>query len=335
MARADRPLPRIAVTLSALACAAMFAACPLAADGEKKPGNSTLVFSDAESLCTDGVNLYLTEANPAPDGTVKAVDLSIPKGTTVAQGLDHPTCILADNEHLYWIEDNAAPSGAVRRSGKDGSDPVALASGLDSPTAIAINGTDVFFADKRGGGTAISRVPRAGGEATVLATLAFSVATMLVADDAYVYFTAPYDAPNGYIGRIPVGGGGPEPVITGLGTPNSLAISGNRLCFTEFQGGEVGCVEDRAASWTPAFLATGEGVNFGRCPGQLLIDAGTVYFAISAKATQDAVRMVIPGYAPVTVATTGSFGTIQGMVVLGSNLYWLESDAIYRVAKSY
>ncbi len=124
-------------------------------------------------------------------------------------------------------------------------------------------------------------------------------------------------------------------MITGLGTPTALALSGNTLCFTEFMGGRVGCVQDVTASWTPVPMTSGENVNFGTCPGLLLLDSGTVYFAISASATSDAIRMVIPGYAPVTVATTESFGQIMGMAILGAKIYWLQDDSLWSVKKGY
>jgi hypothetical protein len=107
------------------------------------------------------------------------------------------------------------------------------------------------------------------------------------------------------------------------------------LCFTEFQHGKVACVQDLSVSWTPVGLASGENVRFGHCPGLLVLDRGTVYYAVSASAMTNAIRMVIPGYAPVTVATTGAFGIIQGMVILGTRIYWLEHDALYTVEKGY
>jgi hypothetical protein len=334
MERADRLPERLAIALACASCAATLAGCPLMSDGEKSPGHSGLDIDSGEGFCTDGVNLYLTQSAPAPQGLVKAVDLSGPSATTVAEGLDHPTCIVTDGQHLFWLE-NTTPGGRVLRSGLDGSDPVALASGLDLPHAIAIDGTYVFFADTRGGVTAISRVPKAGGEPTLLLSLPAEFDTTLAADDAWVYYTAPYDRPGGYIGRIPVEGGDSQTVITGLGTPTALLLSGSTLCFTEFMGGNVSCVQDVNAGWNPTTLATGEYVNFGTCPGRLLLDNGTVYFAIHASATTGAIRMVVPGYAPVTLATTDAFGTVMGMVLLGSQIYWLEDDAIYRIDKGF
>ncbi len=336
MNRPDRRRTRIAAALTGACCAATLAACPLMSSGEKAPGNPNMTFDSAQSLCTDGTHLYLTEGVAAPLGTVKSVTLATHSSSTaVATGLDHPTCILTDGQHLFWLEDDSGPNGAVRRSKMDGSEPVAMASALDHPHAIAINGTYVFFADKRGGVAAITRVPKGGGEATTLATLSGDFNTTLVADESWVYFTAPYDLPGGTIGRVPVAGGSPETVITGLGTPTALALSGNTLCFTEFMGGRVGCVQDVTASWTPVPMTSGENVNFGTCPGLLLLDSGTVYFAISASATSDAIRMVIPGYAPVTVATTESFGQIMGMAILGAKIYWLQDDSLWSVKKGY
>jgi hypothetical protein len=89
------------------------------------------------------------------------------------------------------------------------------------------------------------------------------------------------------------------------------------------------------AGWTPTVLTSKENINFGSCPGLLVLDNGAVYYAVSSSATNDAIRMVIPGYAPVTVATTVMFSTIKGMVILGAKIYWLESDSIYRTDKGF
>lgn len=331
----NRPWMNVAIVLSAIGCAVALAGCPKLSDGEKDPGNPNMTFQSAQAMCTDGTNLYLTEGVASPLGTVKSVDLSGPRSTVVAEGLAHPTCIMTDGLHLYWLENDAAPYGAVRSSRLDGMEPVTLAPAIDSPHAIAINTTYVFFADKRNGVTVVNRVPKAGGETTTLATLADDFATTLVADESWVYFTAPYDLPNGFISRVPVDGGGAEPVITGLGTPTAMALSGNTLCYTEMYGGQVGCVQDVTAGWTPTVLTSKENINFGSCPGLLVLDNGAVYYAVSSSATNDAIRMVIPGYAPVTVATTVMFSTIKGMVILGAKIYWLESDSIYRTDKGF
>lgn len=337
MKPARTPWTGLAASMLALGCAAAFAACPLSDDEKPRKGRS---LENAASLCTDGTRLFIAEDSPSPNGKIKAVTPSGPSNpsasfATVAEGLDHPTCLLTDGEALFWVENVAAPGGTVRRSGLDGGQPQVLVSGLDTPHAIALNRTHLFLADRRGGVTTIQRVPKAGGEVTPVATLASDFATMLAADDSWVYYTAPYDAPNGFIGRVPVDGGTPEPVATGLGTPNSLVLSGGMLCFTEFQGGKVGCVPDVNASLAPDYLATGESINFGLVPGLLMIDGGTVYYAISDSATIDAIRMVIPGYAPVTIATTESFSIILGMAVVGSRIYWLEHDSLFQIDKSF
>lgn len=334
MTRVAGSVRRALVTVGTLACAASFAGCPLGSDGEKKPNGGSLSFESAASLATDGTYLFLTEAGEDGFGAVKRVDLSGPKATTIVADLANPTCILAAGNTVFWLEDNDAPDGAVRSAGIDGSGATTLAESLDSPHAIALNATHLFFADRRGGVSAVNRVPRDGGTVETLATLPSDFATTLVADDAWVYFTLPYDAPGGSIGRVPAGGGPAETFVSGLGTPTAMTLAGNRLCFTEFMGSRVSCVEDVSTGSTPTLLATEDHMlGFGSCPGLILAEAGPVYYVAQLSATQDAVRMVLPGNAPVNKGTTDMFGRIRAMVFLDTHIYWLEHDALYRIDK--
>jgi hypothetical protein len=180
----------------------------------------------------------------------------------------------------------------------------------------------------------VNRVPREGGAVETLATLPSDFATTLVADDDWVYFTLPYDAPSGSIARVPAGGGPTGTVASGLGTPTAMALAGNRLCFTEFMGSRVSCVEDVTTGAAPTLLATEDHMlGFGSCPGLILAEAGPVYYVAQLPGPQDAVRMVLPGNAPVSKGTTDLFGRIKAMVFLDRHIFWLEHDALYYIDK--
>ncbi|MFO0611318.1 MAG: hypothetical protein U0414_01930 [Polyangiaceae bacterium] len=137
--------------------------------------------------------------------------------------------IVADDFFLYWT----VFSGEVRRVSLDGGAVETLAKFQAGPSSIAIDATDVFFT---GGDGTVARVPKKGGETSVLTT-AVDTGNIAV-DDAFVYFTA-----GSVIKRVAKAGAAAEDLATNEVNPSGLVVAGTLMWARE---GTTGTSSDGA-----------------------------------------------------------------------------------------
>ena len=152
---------------------------------------------------------------------------------------------------------------------------VALACSQTSPMGVAIHNGVVYWTDYQAGGTVMS-VPAAGGAPTTLATnqdWPYAIAV----DDSNVYWTN-YDdqyAPGGGSGtsgtvmKVPLTGGTPVALATGLSGPTAIAIDASNVYFANSVGGTLksvpiagGSVTTLATLQTPYGIAVESGVVY-------------------------------------------------------------------------
>lgn len=103
--------------------------------------------------------------------------------TPFASALHHPAALAVDATHVYWGD---LENGGVWRADKSlGASSATQLTANTSTSLIALDDTHVYWASKD---QFIVRVPRTGGEATRLATLAGDAAALAL-DETHVYWS--------------------------------------------------------------------------------------------------------------------------------------------------
>lgn len=214
-------------------------------------------------------------------GVVTRRDL--PQGTakTIATSNGYVTSLVLDATNAYWTSNNMISAYQVPLSG--GSLVTLFDSGMNSPTGIAVTATDVYVS-QNGWPGAIRKVPIGGGSlSTVVAAswvsqllvdgdtllwisydyakpetsavtrmslsggapenLASNIGyvTGLAMDATHLYWV---DGSGGTVSRIPKIGGTPTTLVTGLQSPQRLAVKDDRVYVTQWGSGSgaVGAV---------------------------------------------------------------------------------------------
>ena len=178
-------------------------------------------------LVAGAEELYLARAG---DRTVVAVGK---KGGTprVLARLDAPAHGMALAAAALWV----TTGRAVEKIPMTGGEPQLVADRLARPRAVACDGRWVFVVDvdpTRQGmtrGSAVVRIPAAGGERTVLGRSEGEISGLAL-DDANVYWA---DGLDGTIVAVPKTGGAPRTLASERGLPRSVVVSGGALTWVE------------------------------------------------------------------------------------------------------
>jgi hypothetical protein len=216
------------------------------------------------SLVVDRGDVYFTDFG---EGTVKRVAKEGGPVVTLAS-LPGSQGIAVDDEAVYWTSIDS-----VMRLSKSGGEPVALTTGEGAPDAIVVDATSVYWVDDQaadGGGPALRKVDKRGGQPVTLASGALFDPTVREAGGGWVAQTW------------------------------SLAQSGASLYWASYQESSVTRFDKATGQATT--VATGlEGID------AIAVDASFVYAAEDAYAGEPGprqiVRMPLSGGSPSTYAT--------------------------------
>ena len=105
---------------------------------------------------------------------------------------------------------------------------LATGMGIVRGAQLALDTTTVYWT----GGGSVQRVAKTGGPTTTLVSTNEN-ANGLALDATYVYFAmAANTGTSGYIGRVALGGGAAETVVSGDGDPESVALAGGDVVWT-------------------------------------------------------------------------------------------------------
>lgn len=171
--------------------------------------------------------VYLARAS---EGTVVAVAKKGGASRTLAT-IREPVHGMALAGGALWV----TTTHAVEKVPVTAGEPQRAAGGLARPRAIACDGTSVFVVDvdpTRQGmtrGSAVVRIPVAGGEPTVLGKSEGEIANVAL-DDASVYWA---DRLDGSLVSVPKTGGAPRVLATDRGLPGFVAVVGDALIWVE------------------------------------------------------------------------------------------------------
>jgi hypothetical protein len=214
-----------------------------------------------------------------------------------------------------------------------GAGPTTLATENGEPAGIAVQNGTVYWANL--GGTIMS-VPSGGGTPTTLAT-GQSQPSAIAVDGSSVYWTNTGQAcavqpgtcgatPDGSVMRVPLAGGTPTPLATGLCGPNSIAIDAVNAYVVV---SSASILKIPLAGGAPTTLAHGFSI------GTLAVDATSVYYTSTDASFESGQVMKVPvgGGAPVTLASGfapffSAVGCVEAtsLAVNGGSVYWLTGQ---------
>lgn len=188
---------------------------------------------------------------------------------------------------VYWANwATGAFPGSVNTIPSGSSSVTSLAVNQHYPDAIAVYGTNVYWLNR--GTTACPNAPYCG---------------------------------DGSLNAIPLAGGVPTTLASGLDEPNSLAVDGTNVYWTDAQDGTVKAVP--LAGGTVTTLATGQ-----NGPGSVAVNGTHVYWVDSGdpNLANGSVNEVPLGGGSVTALATGQHLPFA-LALDGTNVYWTETQA--------
>jgi hypothetical protein len=173
--------------------------------------------------------------------------------------------LVVDDTHLYWSSTDVAQP-TIRR--------LALPNG--QPQNVGVNGTasnlrlvgsNLFWTSYSSG--EIHRLPTSGGTSSLLATVATGGPWGLSVDNLYVYF-AEHHPNNGEITRVPILGGAPDVLVTGMDGPHEIIADGPDLYWTNEFAGTISRLSTGAG---PVAIASGQDQPLG-----IAVTTGAVFW---------------------------------------------------------
>lgn len=214
-------------TFSEIAALPLAGGAPqLVAWGQNRIGS--LAFSDGALYWA---NMGSTVMRPAPDGEIMMLAPGAATPTVLANGLKEPTELVADGATIYWVAD-----GQLWRLTPGVDVPTAITTGFAVKTVAAAAGHVAFGTDK-GDIVALS----GAGTGDVLAHATKAILRMAVdADAIYWIETNPTSTQIGFWGdvhRVALAGGEVSTLDTHRPAPLSLAVTSDRVYWTESWAG--------------------------------------------------------------------------------------------------
>jgi hypothetical protein len=258
---------------------------------------------------------------PAGDAPIlDASDASTATGVVVADGLNDPYYIVADDQGVFW-GDWRWDGGVVMGAPLDGGPAVIIAPAESLPLALALDPVRVCWVGQPVGLYDVNIVACAPREGGPVAVVAQNVNGGLAIDSNAIYWTA-----GAFVMNAPLDGG-PATTATGQ-SPNFLAVDATHVYWTDLgpDAGagallsvpvDGGAVETLAASLgSPQRLAVdGEElfwIDFGADPG-------------GAAGQGSILRIGIDGGTPIVVA--GGLAAPLTMAIDSADLYWNDYAA--------
>ncbi len=190
-------------------------------------------------LAVDPTSVYWTSGDPAtPDGgTVVSVPIDGGSPTTLTSGQGYVGSVFLEETNLYWTSEPAMFAEDYVQTMPISGGSVTSLSALQSGGVAGVDSTNLYLtepnvADPQAGGM-LSKMPIAGGTATVLASgVQFTLAGLAV-DPTNVYWASGNAAvtDGGTVWSVSIGGGSVCPLATGQNYVSAIAVDATSVYF--------------------------------------------------------------------------------------------------------
>lgn len=227
--------------------------------GAQGPVTLAVLEGYEHDIGVDAANVYVTSYW---NSTLLKVPIDGSEPALLTGGQSNATEIVADQDSIAWarVPDSGA-LGSVRIRKKDGSGDVS-ASGQDTPARLTLDPNNLYWV----AGGNLMKLAKTGGVAVPMTAAAPSDIT---SDGTNVYWVV---AGDGTLRRIPVTGGTPVILASGLGAPSSVAVDETHVYWTNPGGGQVMRIPKSGGS--PVTLASGQ-----ESPQDIAVDETSIYWA--------------------------------------------------------
>ncbi len=214
-------------------------------------------------IATDGTNVYWTDSG---SGEVEEEPIGGPTNTLLANGLNYPFGIATDGTYVYWTNFDGSTVDSIPVLGGS---PTTLVSGTSNPTQLILYDGNLYWITPNAG-YGIYTAPDTGGSPTSVNTGPYGLTgpNGFTIYDNVIYLTVGNGGGSGAIDTVPVTGGTPTPLITGLNTPTYITTDGTNLYWID--GSDIYTAP--IGGGTPQIFAT------GATPSDLIYYGGYIYW---------------------------------------------------------
>lgn len=203
------------------------------ASGQLGASDVAVLGSDVYWTTYDGDTVARLHGSPVPE--------------ILAQGGAAYTSITTDGNSVFWAGQVDITSGDIHRYDPATETITSLIEGLSgAPWSVSTDGVNVYFIGVSATGqTTISSMPVGGGAAVPLAAVPSDPAACpgggcqgdVRTDGVFVYFTS--DITDGFVRKVPVGGGDPVVIADHQAQPYGLAVDATCVYWGNFADGTV------------------------------------------------------------------------------------------------
>jgi hypothetical protein len=190
----------------------------------------TIAYDSVADIATDGTYVYWLEG---PFSNVRKFPINGGSVTALANGSGPAGKIVVSNGIVYWMEG----FDTIKKVPAAGGDTVTVSSGLPFLSDFVVDGSNVYFSEQDSGN--INSVPVGGGTISTLASGQRYSYNILAVDSGNLYWIDQVE-----IGKVPVSGGDvtfivPDGLVSDPTFPNSIAVDGTSVYWTETGSGEI------------------------------------------------------------------------------------------------
>jgi hypothetical protein len=186
-----------------------------------------------QNLSVVGSFVYYT--HNASGGSVRRSPVNGNAESGLASPFEYPGAITTAGNFVYFGDTNNGAGGAVRRVAITGGSASLVDSGYGEPSAIVVSGDFVYYATRSG---VIAKAQPTGdlhgalvedqGDLSAVSQIAVGLDNVL------------YPLPGaGFVMKVSVEGGDPEPVASGFSEPIAVVLDGQTLYVADRAAGQI------------------------------------------------------------------------------------------------
>jgi hypothetical protein len=197
--------------------------CPKLGGGN--PRNLSFVGSVAAAIALDDTSVYWADSSGDFSGGVWRVPKTGGPSSMVTTTSSPASDVAVDSAFVYWTDVSGKSVSKVALAG--GTTTTLGSSGIFTPDHLRVDATFAYWTAVYGSEGMVARVPKNGGDVTVLARGSAPAGLALDAD--YVYWT---DSTEGALRKTPIGGGATVTIADNQPLAHAVAVDDSCVYWT-------------------------------------------------------------------------------------------------------